>query len=135
MRSQIQRMTPLLPEEADDLQDLALEVIQKSAALGNRQHPVTLNTLRELLRIINSYYSNLIEGHNTHPHDIVRAMQKEYDSEPAKRNLQRESVAHITVQRDMEKKLREGSEVNMTGREFLCTIHREFYRLLPEEFR
>ena len=135
MRSQVHRMAPLLPEEADELQDLALDVIQKSAALGNRQHPVTLNTLRELLRIINSYYSNLIEGHNTHPHDIVRAMQKEYDSEPAKRNLQMESVAHITVQRDMEKKLREESEVNITGREFLCYLHHEFYRQLPEEFR
>ena len=135
MRSQIHQMTPLLPEEADDLQDLALEVLQKSAALGNRQHPVTLDTLRELLRIINSYYSNLIEGHNTHPYDIVRAMQKEYDSEPAKRNLQMESVAHITVQKDMEKKLREEPEVNMTGREFLCDLHREFYRQLPEEFR
>jgi Fic family protein len=127
-------MTPLLPEEADELQDLALEVIQQSAALGNRQHPVTLSTLRELLRIINSYYSNLIEGHNTHPHDIVRALQKEYDSEPAKRNLQMESVAHITVQKNMEKKLQEDAEVNMTGREFLCHLHREFYGQLPEEF-
>jgi Fic family protein len=124
-----------MPEEADDLQDLGLEVLQKSAALGTRQHPVTLDTLRELLRIINSYYSNLIEGHNTHPHDIVRAMQQEYDSEPAKRNLQIESVVHIAVQRDMEKKLREKSDVNMAGREFLCYLHREFYRQLPEEFR
>jgi Fic family protein len=120
MRSQIHQMTPLLPEEADELQDLALEVLQKSAALGNRQHPVTLDALRDLLRIINSYYSNLIEGHNTHPHDIVRAMLQEYDSEPAKRNLQMESVAHITVQKDMEKKLREEPEVNIAGREFLC---------------
>lgn len=134
MRSQFHRMTPLLPEEAAELQDLALEVIQKSAALGNRQHPVTLSTLRELLRIINSYYSNLIEGHNTHPHDIVRAMQKEYDSEPAKRNLQMESVAHITVQKNMEKKLQEEAEVNMTGREFVCYLHRDFYGQLPEEF-
>jgi Fic family protein len=135
MNSQIHRMTPLLPEEADELQDLALEVLQKSAALGNRQHDVTLNTLRELLRVINSYYSNLIEGHNTHPYDIVRAMQKEYDSEPTKRNLQMESVAHITVQKDMERKLREEPEANMTGREFLCYLHRDFYRQLPEEFR
>jgi Fic family protein len=110
-------------------------VIQKSAALGNRQHPVTLGTLRELLRIINSYYSNLIEGHSTHPYDIVRAMQKEYDSQPAKRDLQMESVAHITVQNDMERKLREEPEVNMTGREFLCDLHREFYRQMPEAFR
>ena len=135
MRSQVHCITPLLPEKADELQDLTLDVIQKSAALGNRQHPVTLETLRELLRIINSYYSNLIEGHNTHPHDIVRAMQKDYDSEPAKRNLQLESVAHITVQRDVEKKLQEDPTVTITGQEFLCTIHREFYRQLPEEFR
>jgi Fic family protein len=128
-------MTPLLPEEPDNLQDLALEVLQKSAALGNRQHPVTLDTLRALLRIINSYYSNLIERHNTHPHDIVRAMLQEYDSEPAKRNLQMEGVAHITVQRDMERRLREEPEVNITSREFLCDLHREFYRQLPEEFR
>jgi Fic family protein len=128
-------MTPLLPEEADDLQDLALEVLQKSAALGNRQHHVTLNTLRELLRVVNSHYSNLIEGHNTHPYDIVRAMQKEYDSEPAKRNLQMESVAHITVQKDMERKLLEEPEANITGWEFLCYLHRDFYRQLPEEFR
>jgi Fic family protein len=135
MRSQVHCITPLLPEKADELQDLTLDVFQKSAALGNRQHPVTLETLRELLRIINSYYSNLIEGHNTHPHDIVRAMQKDYDSEPAKRNLQLESVAHITVQRDVEKKLQEDPTVTITGQEFLCTIHREFYRQLPEEFR
>jgi len=135
MRSQIHQITPLLLEEADELQDFALEVIQKSAALGSRQHPVTLDTLRELLRIINSYYSNLIEGHNTHPHDIVRAMQKEYDSETAKRNLQMESVAHITVQKEMERKLLEEPEVNMTGQKFLCTLHREFYKLLSEEFR
>jgi Fic family protein len=135
MRSQIHQMTPILPEEADELQDLAIEVLQKSSALGNSQHPLTLNTLRELLRIINSYYSNLIEGHNTHPHDIIRAMQKEYDSEPAKRNLQMESVAHITVQIEMERKLREEPEVNITGQEFLCTLHRGFYKLLSEEFR
>jgi Fic family protein len=128
-------MTPLLPENADDLEDLALEVLQKSAALGSRQHNITLNTLRELLRIINSYYSNLIEGHNTHPYDIVRAMQKEYDSEPAKCNLQMESVAHITVQKDMERRLREEPEISMTGRAFLCYLHREFYRQLPAEFQ
>jgi Fic family protein len=127
-------MTPLLPEQADDLQDLALEVVQRSASLGTRQHPVTLHTLRELLRIINSYYSNLIEGHNTHPYDIVRAMQQEYDTEPAKRNLQLESVAHISVQRMMEKQLQEEPDINIAGREYLCSLHREFFKLLPEEF-
>ena len=127
-------MTPLNPEKAEELHDLALSVIQKSAALGSQQHPVTRRSLQEFLRIINSYYSNLIEGHNTHPYDIVRAMQRKYDTEPAKRNLQLESVAHITVQRDMEKRLQEEPEINIADQKFLCNIHREFYRQLPEEF-
>jgi Fic family protein len=135
MTAQINKMTPLLPEGAEGLQDLALTVIQKSAALGNRQHSVTLGSLHELLRIINSYYSNLIEGHNTHPYDIVRAMRQRYDSELAKRNLQMESVAHINVQRDMERRLREEPELNVAHSEFLCYLHREFYRYLPEEFQ
>ena len=135
MRAKINLMTPLIPEDAGELQDLALEVIQTSAALGNRQHPVTLRSLKDLLRIINSYYSNLIEGHNTHPHDIVRAMNREYDSEPAKRNLQRESVVHIAVQRDMEKKLEEEPETDIADRRFICRIHKEFYRQLPKVFR
>ncbi|MBC8414652.1 Fic family protein [bacterium] len=134
MNSEISSMTPLYPEQAEELHDLALSVIQKSATLGSRQHPVALHTLRELLRIINSYYSNLIEGHNTHPYDIVRAMQNKYAAQPAKRNLQIESVAHIAVQKSMETRLREDSGVNMAGQEFLCYLHREFYEQLPDEF-
>lgn len=135
MGAQINRMTPLMPERAEELEDFALEVIQKSAALGNRQHRVTLDTLRELLRIINSYYSNRIEGHHTHPHDIVRAMHKEYDSEPAKRFLQMESIAHISVQKAMEKKLLNEPPISITDQTFLCNLHREFYRQLPEAFQ
>lgn len=135
MTSSLHQMTPLLPEQAGELHDLSLEVAQKSAAIGSRQHPVTLRSLRELLRIINSYYSNLIEGHNTHPYDIVRAMQENYDKEPAKRSLQMESVAHITVQREMEQRLEAEPEVNVAGREFISDLHSRFFRLLPDEFR
>jgi Fic family protein len=135
MRDPISQITPFLPEQADNLQDMALEVIQRSASLGTRQHPVTMQTMRDLLRIINSYYSNLIEGHNTHPYDIVRAMQQEFDSKPAKRNLQLESVAHIAVQRMMENQLLQDSAINIAEREFLCSLHREFFDLLPKEFQ
>ena len=135
MDAQVHKMTPLLPEQAEAMQDLALEVIQKSATLGSRQHPITLRSLREFLRIINSYYSNLIEGHNTHPYDIVQAMHKHYDSEPAKRNLQLESLAHIAVQQEMERKLETEPELNIASSEFLCHIHREFHLKMPEEFQ
>jgi hypothetical protein len=45
--------------------------------------------LIDFLRITNTYYSNLIEDHNTHPLDIERAMVQQDDEDPAKRDLQR----------------------------------------------
>lgn len=135
MSDKVHLMTPLMPERAEYLQDIALDVIQKSAALAGRQHTRTIETLQKFLRIINSYYSNLIEGHNTHPYDIVRAMQKEYDVESAKRDLQIESVAHITAQGYMEENLKNDPKLNVTGREFLCFLHQKFYMHLPDGFR
>lgn len=132
-RSPLQ-FTPFLPEQTEDLEDLALEIIKKSAALGARQHQITLSSLKEMLRVINSYYSNLIEGHNTHPRDIVRAMRQDYDDEPAKRNLQLESVAHIRCQQLMEARLRDESDLLVTSGNFLTFLHSEFYHRIPEDF-
>ena len=36
---------------------------------------------------MNCYYSNLIEGHNTHPIDIQRALFGEQSRDPKKRDL------------------------------------------------
>ncbi|MCB1720274.1 MAG: hypothetical protein KDI11_00795 [Alphaproteobacteria bacterium] len=48
---------------------------------------------------MNCYYSNLIEGHDTHPRDIDKALAQNYADELKKRALQKEAVAHITVQK------------------------------------
>jgi Fic family protein len=47
---------------------------------------------------INSYYSNLIEGNSTRPHEIRAAQRGNYSGDPAKRDLQQESLAHMQVQ-------------------------------------
>ncbi len=51
-----------------------------------------------LRRAMNCYYSNLIEGHDTHPIEIERALRGEYSADIKKRNLQKEAKAHIAVQ-------------------------------------
>jgi Fic family protein len=127
-------MEPLIPE-AGDLPDLAVDIYSHSAALGARLHPTSAATVGDLLRVIKSYYSNLIEGHNTHPLDIERAMNQDYSDDPAKRNLQTESLIHIEVQRAMERRLQEEPELNPASSDFLCWLHREFYDRLPEEFK
>jgi Fic family protein len=52
-----------------------------------------------VVRSMNCYYSNLIEGHNTHPIDIERALAGDYSQDTEKRNLQKEAKAHIATQR------------------------------------
>ena len=79
---------------------------------------------------MNCYYSNLIEGHNTHPVDIERALRDEYSSDAHKRHLQIEARAHIAVQRWIDDGGLKGRlAVSMVG---LLETHRRFCELLPE---
>jgi hypothetical protein len=58
-----------------------------------------LASLADLVRAMNCYYSNLIEGHDTHPIDIERALKSDYSNDAKKRDLQLEAQAHIAVQK------------------------------------
>ncbi len=80
------------------LTDLAVELASLSAGFRRSLPEGVLTALSVLVRAMNCYYSNLIEGHDTHPIDIERAMKNDYSAEPEKRNLQLEAKAHITVQ-------------------------------------
>jgi hypothetical protein len=73
-------MEPLLPEEnARDLEDLVGDLLKKSSSLAGRIHNEVATSIGTLVRSMNCYYSNLIEGHNTHPRDIDRALKKDPD--------------------------------------------------------
>ena len=135
MHHKLSHMEPLLPSGALGLEDLAREVVSRSAALGGQLHPVTRQAVVELLRLINSYYSNLIEGHSTHPIDIERAMRQDYSSDPVKRDLQQESLAHITCQRQLESRLQAEPELDIAAADFITWLHRIFYDQLPAELR
>jgi hypothetical protein len=50
---------------------------------------------------MNCYYSNLIEGHRTHPIEIERALAQAFSIDPRQRELQLEAKAHIEVQREI----------------------------------
>src|SRR5882757_9206169 len=95
-------MEPLLIGETSPhrpaLTDLALELAQRSAGFRHSLPPSLLTSLADLVRAMNCYYSNLIEGHDTHPIDIERALKNDYSKDAKKRDLQLEAKAHITVQ-------------------------------------
>lgn len=129
-------MEPLFPERGEAaLSDLVAEILKRSGALFGRLPGPTRDAVAEIVRYTNCYYSNLIEGHATHPIEIDRAMRADFSSEPKKKDLQLEARAHVVVQKAMEARLQAEPELSPHSPEFLAWIHHEFYQNLPIEFR
>jgi Fic family protein len=122
---------PALPADADHrLEDLAYELVAAASALAGQIHPVVQQSIGNLVRSMNCYYSNLIEGHNTLPRDIERALAHDYSAEPGRRNLQLEAVAHIEVQSMIDSGADEPGEP--VSKAYIQWLHREFCSRLPE---
>ncbi len=114
------------------LADVTSAVTSAAAALGSRLHPVTARSLADLVRVMNCYYSNLIEGHDTRPRDIERALSGEL-GDGERRSLQLEARAHIEVQRSIDLRFAEGGLGEPTEQAFVLWLHAEFYAHVPAE--
>ncbi|MBS1872495.1 MAG: Fic family protein [Acidobacteria bacterium] len=112
------------------LNDLALELAQKSAGLRRSLPAALAPSVADLVRSMNCYYSNLIEGHDTHPIDIERALRNDYSQDPKNRDLQQEAKAHIAVQQWIDSGGLPGAAAVETGS--IAELHRRFCELLPE---
>jgi Fic family protein len=130
---QFEPLLPALPHP--ELDGLAEEVCRRGFELKRLVHPVTEARIATLLRSVNSYYSNRIEGQQTHPRDIERALKKSFSKEPKKAKLQRLAVAHIAAQEDMERWLAEAPEQPVFNAEFLARLHQSFYSRLTKQDR
>src|SRR6202521_4226952 len=125
-------MEPVMPLEGNpELPDLVVDLVANSQRLAGMLHRKVQTSIGDLVRSMNCYYSNLIEGHDTHPRDIDRALANDFSSEPKKRELQKEAVAHIHVQKLID-----------TGRDpdawpasaaYASWLHEEFCSRLPPE--
>ncbi len=111
-----------------ELSDLAIELAAHSSGFRRSLPDGVLTALADLVRAMNCYYSNLIEGHDTHPVDIERALKNDYSSNTEQRNLQMEAKAHIAVQQWIDQ---DGLGGNPVSAESICEIHRRFVDLLP----
>jgi Fic family protein len=116
------------------LADLTLELQREAGKLGRGLHPDSAAELADLVRLMNCYYSNLIEGHNTRPKDIESALA-DAEIEPGRRALALEARAHVLVQRQIDEMHRQGKLENPVSGHFLQWVHRAFYEEMPEEFR
>src|SRR6266404_2228551 len=127
-------MEPLLIGETSrfrgSLTDFAVELAQKAAGFRRSLPESLLKSLADLVRSMNCYYSNLIEGHYTHPIDIERALKNDYSKDARKRDLQLEAKAHIAVQEWIDRGGLKGRAVTSDG---IRETRRRFCELLPED--
>ena len=129
-------MEPLLPEDGEGgLAGTALLLIRKAERLRGLLHPITRKSVAQLVRSMNSYYSNLIEGHRTTPRDIDSALSKDFSSDETQRALQIQHVAHVEAQAEMEARLQASPAAEVCSADFLCWLHGRFYERLPESLR
>ena len=128
------QMEPLLIGEGSRhrgaLTDMAVELAQKAAGFRRSLPESLMASLADLVRAMNCYYSNLIEGHDTHPVDIERALKNDYSKDARKRDLQLEAKAHIAVQEWIDAGGLRGRAATVEG---ICEIHGRFCELLPED--
>ena len=126
------RIEPCLLDETNaEIVDLVAALSGAAHALGSRLHPRSASGLAGLVRVMNCYYSNLIEGHNTAPRDIERALANQFDTAEDRRNLQLEARAHIRVQREVDQQHAAGTLPEPASKTFIRWLHRSFYEDAP----
>lgn len=127
-------MEPLLASDTikyiSGLSDFAVHLAAKAAGLRWSLPWGVAGSLANLVRTMNCYYSNLIEGHDTHPVEIERALKDEYSTDPKIRNLQLEAKAHIAVQTWIDEGGVDGFALTAAA---LRQIHRRFYEQVPSD--
>jgi len=116
---------------SEPIADAMADLTSAAATLGSALQPRTAGHLAELVRIMNTYYSNLIEGHDTRPRDIERALAQDFEADEGRRNLQLEAVAHVRVQAAIDSMALNDELPEPASAAFLKRLHREFYRDAP----
>ena len=125
-------ITPTLPPEGKaELENRAFDLIHEASAFAGQVPIENQLLIGGLVRSMNCYYSNLIEGHHTHPRDIDSALHKHYANNTEKRNLQHEAAAHIHVQTLIDE--RRDLAAEPATAEYTSWLHREFCARMPAD--
>jgi Fic family protein len=124
----------LLPSQRlGELSEATRRIFEKSAGLKVSASPQARAALREIVRSMNSYYSNRIEGQGTHPANIERALRRDFSDRPDVAKGQRVALAHIEAEQELEQLVT--TEAAALGSGFLVRAHESLYRRLAVQDR
>jgi Fic family protein len=131
MYTEPHQFEPLLPSQAriEPLLTKAHDLSRLATLLAGTRVPPEL---RRLLRSMNSYYTNRIEGQHTRPHEIDQALRQDFSLDASLATRQRLAVAHIEAEEALELRY-----PGMEGAQALYTagavqdLHQELFGRLP----
>ena len=125
---------PLLPIQGlEALAQQARPVVEAALRLQGATCNDTRNEIRALVRSMNSYYSNHIEGQSTHPLNIDQALRANFSSQPDIAKRQRIALAHMAAESELEATIT--SETHALGSSTLIQAHSRLYAKLVEQDR
>lgn len=145
MYTEPHQFEPLLPADArlEPLLAKAHDLSRAATLLAGTRVPPELRTL---LRSMNSYYTNRIEGQHTRPHEIDQALRKDFSKDAKLAAKQRLAVAHIEAEVALEQRYTVGNTGGEAGgeagghaaralyaTEAVQVIHQELFGRLPLE--
>ena len=137
MYTEPHQFEPLLPADArlEPMLAKAHDLSRSAALLAGRRVPPELRTL---LRCMNSYYTNRIEGQHTRPHEIDQALRKDFSKDAKLAAKQRLAVAHIEAEVALEQRYAAGNTGGDAARtlysiEAVQAIHQELFGRLSAE--
>ena len=121
--------TPIIPTNLSgelhaDITKKAKDAYSQTLALKASFSPLVIKSLKDMLRIVNCYYSNKIESEGTHPVNIEKAIKDSYAKDEKNRHLQKLALSYIKTQKLLEQK---ADISNVYTLKFLTDIHKHFY--------
>lgn len=130
-------MEPILPSEMDlvPLLEIASDLRTECARLMPQIGIESRNSLAVILRAMNSYYTNKIEGQHTFPADLEQALASNFSKDADTKRRQQLAVAHMQVEKDLEGVAKAMAWEEFFKEDWISTIHKSLYSKLVDDCR
>lgn len=125
---------PLLPSEAaaHGLLEKAHTLLGLAHQVTGRADPSVMKPLAQLLRGMNSYYTNKIEGQHTLPSQLESALKKQFSSDADVQRKQRMALAHMDAELWAETAYAGADWRSLFSPDVVCALHTQLFEHLPE---
>ncbi|MFV0681186.1 Fic family protein [Ottowia sp.] len=133
--TQPHQFEPLLPraEVREALLAKAHTLFREGLQTNGRAHSSVMQAMAPLLRAVNSYYTNKIEGQHTLPREVEAALDNRFSSDADVRRRQRLALAHMRTEDWAEHNFQDRDWRELFAPEVIAALHRHLFAQLPEE--